>query len=130
MREHASWRVFLPALLVSVSLWIVHALLATTLARGVGLSVGVLDMVFVASAVAFLSGIPIQGIAGLGTVEAWWSLLLSSVGVPVPEAVALSFFLHGFFLVFGALFGIVSWFLLRGKGFPDGEHEGESVVLS
>ncbi|RJR19636.1 MAG: UPF0104 family protein [Nitrospiraceae bacterium] len=50
--------------------------------------------------------VPVQGIAGIGTQAAWWTLALDVAGYSAPEAVALGFVLHGAFYVFICFLGL------------------------
>ncbi|MBI5739873.1 MAG: flippase-like domain-containing protein [Nitrospirae bacterium] len=52
--------------------------------------------------------IPLQGIAGIGTQAAWFSLALSAAGYRAGDAIALGLVLHGIFYLFIASMGIFS----------------------
>lgn len=76
---------------------------------------------FSASAVTFgiyavLQLLPVHGLGGVGTQEAWWTLGLTSVGLAREVAVPGSFFLHGMFylyiLLIALLFGF-PWLRVR-----------------
>lgn len=57
--------------------------------------------------------LPIQGVANLGSIEVPWTWALVSVGVPVSEAIASGFALHGVVLVYSMGVGAIAWVLLR-----------------
>ncbi len=62
--------------------------------------------------------IPVQGIAGIGTQAAWWTLALNAAGYKAPDAIASGFILYGTFYLFIALMGLFSlllWFKGREK---------------
>jgi len=59
---------------------------------------------------AVLQMVPVHGIGGIGTQEAWWTLGLTSVGVPKAKAVPASFLLHGIFYVFILIIAILFGF--------------------
>lgn len=57
--------------------------------------------------------LPIQGVANLGSIEVPWTWALVSVGVPVSEAIASGFALHGVILVYSVGMGVIALVLLR-----------------
>ncbi len=60
--------------------------------------------------------VPVQGIAGIGTQAAWWTLALTVSGYSAPDAVALGIVLHATFYVIIAILGIAAvlfWQILR-----------------
>lgn len=59
--------------------------------------------------------VPVQGIAGIGTQAAWWTLALYAAGYSAPDAVATGFILHGSFYFFIVLIGVVSLLLWMGR---------------
>lgn len=50
--------------------------------------------------------IPVQGIAGIGTQAAWWSIALTIAGYKGPDAIAMGILLHGTFYLFIVLMGL------------------------
>lgn len=62
--------------------------------------------------------IPVQGIAGIGTQAAWWTIAINAAGYNSPDAIALGFILHGIFYSFIIVMGIFSllfWLVGRKK---------------
>lgn len=62
--------------------------------------------------------IPVQGIAGIGTQAAWWSIALNAAGYQAPDAIALGFVLYGTFYLFVTFLGLSSllfWLMGRRK---------------
>jgi uncharacterized protein (TIRG00374 family) len=62
--------------------------------------------------------VPIQGIAGLGTQAAWWSLGLSLAGYNGPELIATGFIMYGTYYMFIGALGLpsmVMWLMNRKK---------------
>ena len=57
---------------------------------------------------ALFQMVPVQGIAGIGTQAAWWSLSLKAVGYEVADTIALGIVLHGTFYMFIALMGLIA----------------------
>jgi hypothetical protein len=50
--------------------------------------------------------IQVQGIAGIGTQTAWWSIVLTVAGYKSPDAIAMGIVLHGTLYIFIALMGL------------------------
>jgi len=62
---------------------------------------------------AIFQVIPVQGIAGLGTQAAWWTLALNAAGYNAPESIATGFVLYATYYIFVALlalFSLLFWF--------------------
>ncbi len=64
---------------------------------------------------AILQLLPVHGIGGVGTQEAWWTLGLTSVGVPKEVAIPVSFFLHGMFYLYILVIAVFLGFPLLKK---------------
>ena len=62
--------------------------------------------------------VPIQGLAGLGTVDAWWALSLKLVGVPTTAAIYYAVIFHFSYLFATAALG--TWPLIKRFGFASG----------
>ena len=65
---------------------------------------------------AFFQMVPVQGIAGIGTQAAWWSLGLALAGYKSPDMIALGIVLHiTFYLLITAMCvpPILYWFTVR-----------------
>lgn len=83
----------------------------------VGLNLGFWQTWFVLSIRTLLFTVPIQGIAGIGTGQAWWAGGLLLVGVPVGDAVTSGVTLQAIDLAISLpVAGIVSLALLRRRG--------------
>ena len=88
-------------------------MISYSIAKEMDLPVSVLGIILTASIASFLGGLPIQGIAGFGTVEASWTLpLVIGLGVPVESAVTYSFVMHTIFLGYGLMMGVLSIFFV------------------
>ncbi len=61
--------------------------------------------------------VPVQGIAGIGTQAAWWSLALNAAGYRPNDAIAMGFILYGTFYVIVILMALASLlFWTKSKG--------------
>ncbi len=58
------------------------------------------------SMVALLSGLPIQGIIGLGTIETFWTAALVGIGIPIQTAILAGFIQHIISILSTTIFGI------------------------
>jgi hypothetical protein len=61
--------------------------------------------------------VPVQGIAGIGTQAAWWTLALNAAGYDSPESLASGFVMYAInyiFATFLGLFSLLFWF--KGSG--------------
>jgi hypothetical protein len=113
-RKSSSITLFQSIVMTTAGILSVHLLLK---------SMGV-DFLYVQSAYCYgvymiFKIIPVQGIAGIGTQAAWWTLSLNIAGFHDPNAIALGFILYGVFYFFIAFWGLASllfWLKGREKG--------------
>lgn len=82
----------LAVILVSVSVYL--------LLRSFGVDFTLVQSVYCFGVYAVFQIVPVQGIAGIGTQAAWWSLALNVAGYEAPDAIAMGFVLHGTFYLF------------------------------
>lgn len=112
-RSNHSFRItlFQSVLMMMTVMASVHLLL-----RSFGLDFTLLQSFYCFGVYAVFQTIPVQGIAGLGTQAAWWSLALNTAGYNPSEAIAMGFILHSTFYLFVALLGLSSLLVwLRGR---------------
>ncbi len=116
-KKHSEYSTLSKLFVSSIILWSVHATIGYAIAKQLSIETTIIEMVFVASTAAFLNGLPIQGLAGFGTVEASWTLpLVVGLGVGVQQAVTFSFIIHTLFLTYGIIVGIISYWQWAVKG--------------
>jgi hypothetical protein len=97
----------------------------------VGLHLGFWQTWFVLSIRTLLLTIPIQGIAGIGTGQAWWATALLLEGVPAELAVGAGLTLQAIDLAVSLpVAGIASTLLFRRSKAPDPDNPGLDVVGS
>jgi len=114
--EQRSNRSFSMPLLQSVLMWGVGMLMLHLVLRSFGIEFTLVQSGFCYGVYALFQTIPVQGIAGLGTQAAWWTLALNATGYNAPDAIALGFILYGIFYCFIAVMGFFSLpFWLKGK---------------
>ncbi|MCD6505298.1 flippase-like domain-containing protein [Candidatus Poribacteria bacterium] len=83
------------------------------LVDGMKFNFGWLKVIFALSFTGFLNLIPIQSIAGLGTVEAPWSWALVSLGEESGRAIASGFSLHGIIIGYSLICGGLGFTMRR-----------------
>ena len=86
--------------------------------RSFGVDFSLLQSVYCFGIYAVFQIVPVQGIAGIGTQAAWWSLALTAAGYQATDTIAIGFVLHGIFYLFIALNCIPSM-IVWGKGRKD-----------
>jgi len=72
------------------------------------------DITIVFGIYCIMQIVPVHGIAGIGTQEAWWTLALMLAGVQKETAVPASFIIHGIFYFFILITALsMGWVLLK-----------------
>lgn len=89
-------------LLLTVFIWLLQALVAACAALSLGLSMAPIKLLFASSAGGVALGLPINGIAGLGPIQAAWAYALSLGNVNWNDGVITGFMWHAI-LVTGAV---------------------------
>ena len=75
-----------------------------------------LNILLITITFSILSSIlPINSVAGFGTVEGVWALILGYFGYTLESAILLSFSLHIIQLIFSGALGLLGWLLLPTK---------------
>lgn len=107
---------FVMTLFQSVLIMISAILSVHLLLRAFGADFSLLQSFYCFGVYAVFQIIPVQGIAGIGTQAAWWSLALNAAGYNAPDAIAMGFVLYGTFYLFVALLGLSSLLVwLKGR---------------
>lgn len=91
----------------------IRLILQCYLVDGMKFGFGWLKVIFALSFTGFFNLIPIQSVAGLGTVEAPWSWALVSLGEESGRAIASGFSLHGLIIGYSLICGGLG-FTIRG----------------
>ena len=91
------------ALIMAGSAVSVHLLL-----RAIGVDFTLVQSFYCFGVYAFFQIVPVQGIAGIGTQAAWWSLALNAAGYQGPDAIAIGFVMHGAYYLFITVLGFPS----------------------
>jgi hypothetical protein len=93
------------------------ALLYAQLFGALGLPLSFLQVWFVVAVRTLFLAFPVQGIAGLGTSQVWWTGALTLVGLPLEDAVAASIAIHLLDLAVSLPIGILGWAFLAPRMF-------------
>lgn len=99
--EHATARLWL----LTLGIWASSYAVSWLWILGVGISLPLGQVIFVAAVAGLAGSLPIQGLAGLGTTEAGWAIPLVLVGVGREQAVAASFCFHALAIAYVAVLG-------------------------
>lgn len=84
--------------------------------QSIGVSLGLAAVAFGATFGEATYLLPLHGVAGLGTVEAGWTLGMSMVGLPLSDAVASGLFVHVWSIVLATATGILCLPFLGSSG--------------
>ena len=84
------------------------ALSVHLLLRSLGVDFTLVQSFYCFGIYAVFQIVPIQGIAGIGTQAAWWSLALKIAGYDASDVIALGIILHGIFYLFIVFLGVPS----------------------
>jgi hypothetical protein len=103
---HASGALFRITTIQSIIMIFIAALSVHYVLRALGTDFSYVQSFYCFGVYALFQIIPVQGVAGIGTQAAWWSIALSVSGYSAPDAIALGIVLHGTFYAFIALMGV------------------------
>lgn len=103
--------------LLSSLIWGCMFFMLYWLLKGMGLHVGVLEVVIGSTFCIFTNILPLHGIAGLGTYETGWTIGYLMVGVSKEAAISSAFITHLFLFFAGATYGLIGFTIcfLRSK---------------
>lgn len=98
---------------LSICLLLLRFSLQCYLIDRMGFRFGWVRSCFALAYTAFCNLLPIQGVGGLGTVEAPWSWALVGLGERAEEAIAAGFSLHGLIIGYAVICGGLGWISWR-----------------
>ncbi len=108
--EIKSKRTIVTAILASIVLWIFTYSIIFTFVKGMQLQLGFLEMVLAFTFLTAINTLPLRNVAGFGTTEGAWTLVLMGFNIPMTTAIATGFGVHilllGYIIIFG-FFGLV-----------------------
>jgi len=114
--EQRSNNTFGISLFQSLVMWAGGIVLLHLVLRSLGVDFTIIQSAYCFGVYAVFQIIPIQGIAGIGTQAAWWTLALKVTGYDDPDIIALGFVLYGIYYIFVAAMGLLSLlFWMKGK---------------
>lgn len=100
-------------LLSSMMIWLFQYLTYYSLVQGMGLEVSLLKVIVAISFISLASAIPIQGIAGFGVNEGWWTLSYTALGLEKTLAISSAFVQHITVVIFYAVLALVGMLMLH-----------------
>ncbi|MGI9487191.1 MAG: lysylphosphatidylglycerol synthase transmembrane domain-containing protein [Geminicoccaceae bacterium] len=103
---------------LTLSIWIAHAVIAWLVAHAVGAGLGLLPMAMASASSNLAFALPISGVAGLGPPQAAWASMLHWAGHDWAPAIATALLCHGVLLITLTAFGAAFWIgqSFRAKG--------------
>jgi len=116
--EQRSNNLFGIALFLSVLMTFIGIVSMHVILRSFGVEFSLEQSFYCYGVYAIFQVIPVQGIAGIGTQAAWWTLALNAAGYNAPESIATGFVLYATYYIFVtllALFSLLFWFKGSGK---------------
>jgi glycosyltransferase 2 family protein len=102
-------RMYTSVIIVSIGIWILSYSLFYLIAISMGIHLELVQILFASSFAVFSTMLPIQGIAGFGTMEAGWALGFIAIGIPSEVAINTGFGFHLIFLFFTIILGIFGY---------------------
>ncbi len=99
----------LPIVLLTLSIWIGHALIAWLVVQAIGAAFGLYATAMASASSNLAFALPITGIAGLGPPQAAWATMLNLAGHDWAPAIASALLCHGLLLVTLSAFGLAFW---------------------
>ncbi|MGA2193382.1 MAG: lysylphosphatidylglycerol synthase transmembrane domain-containing protein [Nitrospirota bacterium] len=104
-----SKKTLVESLALTAVLWVFLYFASFFVYMGLGLKLTLLEMAFITTSFSLFANLPIHSPGGFGTMESFWVLLLTAMGVPKTDAIATGFASHlvsiGFALIF-MLYGL------------------------
>jgi hypothetical protein len=110
-----SWKPVVGALACTLGVWISLFTVNYLIFVGIGVTDSVAVVVVASAIAALLSTIPVQGLVGLGTIEAYWTIGLTAVGVPSAVAVSAGFAQHLVALLYIFILGMYGIFRVKSQ---------------
>jgi uncharacterized membrane protein YbhN (UPF0104 family) len=117
---------FIMTMLQSVLIIFIAALSVHFMLRALGTEFVLIQSLFCFGVYALFQMVPVQGIAGIGTQAAWWTLAITVSGYKASDAIAVGIILHGvFYVLIGilGLAGLLFWIMLK-KNQPEAAGTG------
>ncbi|MCC6158756.1 MAG: flippase-like domain-containing protein [Deltaproteobacteria bacterium] len=110
-------------LVLSGVTWVIRFAIIALILPAWDIRLGFIEVCAVTAMMSLLSSIPIQGLAGFGTMEAAWTLGFVALGVPTARAVTVSFATHVAIVLMMFAHFVAGWVIsLAGRG-GTGDHE-------
>jgi len=87
--------------------------------RGVGLDLGLAEMVFLTTSMTLFLNLPVHAPGSVGTAEAMWVAVVSQMGIPVEQGISTGFASHIVTIVYTAVFMLYGLSLIRSRPSPE-----------
>ena len=103
-------------LLSSAGIWLFQFLTYAALLNGIALPISFAAVIVTVAVISLASAIPIQGFAGIGTNEAYWTAVLMALGISKELAIPAAFAQHFVIISFYAVLGVAGLLVERWHG--------------
>ena len=110
-----SKKAVLQIMLYTYLIWLSYYLISYLILRSAGFHISIITLSIGLTLSVLSSIIPISGIAGFGTYEAYWTIIFISLGVEKEAAITFGFVNHIINLLYVVVIGIISFFMLNSK---------------
>lgn len=114
-KEIKSKRKLFYLLLLSFTVWFFQYSTLYAILHGMNINLSIWQVIIVSTFISFSLILPIQGVAGFGTMEGLWSLALISQGIPSQLAVSSGFAQHIIIMGFYSILGIIGILAFKSK---------------
>jgi len=96
-------------------IWLCYYIISYLVLRSAGFHISIIIFSVGLTLSVLSSIIPISGIAGFGTYEAYWTIIFLSLGIEKEAAITFGFVNHIINLIYVVIIGILSFFVLNSK---------------
>lgn len=106
----------LSVILLTISIWLLSYSLFYLIAISMHIQLDLVHILFAASFAVFSTVLPVQGIAGFGTMEGGWAMGFLLAGVPKELAISSGFAFHLLILIYTLILGGIGYVKLYHTG--------------
>jgi len=110
-----SYGTFPFTILLTVAIWVTIYLTSYLWLIGIKLYLDIWTVIFITTFPGIIATLPIQGLAGIGTVEVGWVAALMMLGITKEQAIILGFCFHFLALVYTSILGLYGVVAIRYK---------------
>lgn len=106
---------YLKSFVLTAVIWGLRNFMLYFIVSSMGISVGFWEVVFAATAMFIVVSLPLQGIAGFGTLETGWTAGFMLVGLSKEEAISTAFSFHIILITYTVTLGVLGFLLMKAR---------------